>query len=307
MHVYNASPTFVGNERAAIASPNGGVAPLMTTTEAILTLRRDPEYADLIRDSYFDEDIFEAAERFRQSAEFIEAKTLMGPALNGGTVLDLGAGTGIASYSLARDGARLVYALEPDPSEVIGRGAIARLKRDLPVQILDCFGEEIPLADGAVDIVYARQVLHHSRDLNCNLSECARVLKPGGIFLGCREHVVDNQEQLETFLREHPVHRLAGGEHAFALQDYIRAIQSSGLMLIRTLGPFDSMINAFPVVRTDDGLRHVVREALRERFGALGAILHFVPGVDAVVRARLNRFPNPGRLYSFLAVKPAAR
>jgi hypothetical protein len=41
-----------------------------------------------------------------------------------------------------------------------------------------------------------------------------RVLKPGGIFLGCHQHVIDDKEPLAIFLRSHPVHLLAGTENA---------------------------------------------------------------------------------------------
>jgi hypothetical protein len=51
-----------------------------------------------------------------------------------------------------------------------------------------------------------------------------RVLKPGGIFLGCRQHVIDNKEPLEMFLRSHPVYLLAGTENAYQLSQYEEAI-----------------------------------------------------------------------------------
>lgn len=276
----------------------------MTTTEAVSFLRRDPQYASVIRDSYLDEDVQEAAERFRHSGEFAEVCALLGTRLGDGKVLDLGAGTGIASYALARAGAALVYALEPDPSEEVGRGAIARLRADLPIELLDAFGEQIPLPDETVDAVYARQVLHHTRDVAGTLRECARVLKRGGVILVCREHVVDDEEQLREFLADHPIHRLAGGEHAYPLGTYVAAIESAGLSLEKTLGPWDSLINAFPTFKTRDELAELPRTVLKQRLGLVGTLAAFVPGVRPLVWKRIKRQAFAGRLYSFLARKP---
>jgi SAM-dependent methyltransferase len=275
----------------------------LTTVEAVRQLRGDPRYAAVIRDAYLEEDVGAAAERFFRSAEFAEVRALLGERLRRGKVLDLGAGTGIASYALARSGAQVVYALEPDPSE-IGRAAISRLGGDLPIHMLDAFGESIPLQDGEVDLIYARQVLHHTRDLCGALRECARVLKRGGLLLACREHVVDDERQLRQFLDDHPIHRLAGGEHAYPLEAYQSAFEAAGLNLERTIEPWDSVINAFPTVRTNEELTRMPKKVLDERFGRVGRLAGLLPIVRSLAWWRIKRYPVPGRHYSFLAVKP---
>ncbi|HYY58740.1 MAG TPA: class I SAM-dependent methyltransferase [Pyrinomonadaceae bacterium] len=276
----------------------------MTTDEAIIYLRSDPQYAELIRDSYLEEDARGCAERFTASEEFAKVRALLDPFIRDGEVLDLGAGTGIASYALARCGAKVVYALEPDPSDIVGRGVIRRLSDGLPVKLIESAGEEIPLPDASVGLVYARQVLHHTRDLTGTISECARVLRSGGKFFASREPVVDDDAQLKVFLDEHPVHRLAGGENAFPLDAYIEAIRASGLKLERVLGPYDTIINAYPELKTVAEVDRFPRKMLDLKFGRLGAFVAVLPGVKPLVRARLNRYPTPGRLYSFLASKP---
>ena len=189
---------------------------------------------------------------FCGSAEFAEVKRLLGPILHHAVVADIGAGTGIASYALHKSGASRVFAVEPDASDEVGRGAIERLREDTatPIEILDGWGEELPLPDDSIDVVYSRQVLHHAADLERFMSEVARVLRPGGVLLACREHVVDNDSQKREFLDSHPVHRLAGGENAFSLPQYLAAIAASGLVVRALLGPWDSVINAFPAVRS---------------------------------------------------------
>jgi SAM-dependent methyltransferase len=274
----------------------------MRLDDAVRRLRAEPAYADLVRDAYLGRDVADSALRFAGSGEFAEVRELLGAALSGAVVADLGAGTGIASHAFLAHGALRAVALEPDPSDEVGQGAIRRLPGGEAIEIVAAYAERIPLGNASVDIVYARQVLHHTRDLAAALRECARVLRPGGIFLACREHVVDDDAQLQRFLAEHPVHRLAGGENAYSLAQYEDAITGSGLRLERTVGPWDSVINAFPVVRSDTELRELPRTRLRARLGPLGAAAARVPAVVSLVRRRIER-PNPGRMYSFLARK----
>lgn len=275
----------------------------MTTEEAVLLLRRDPTQSDLLRDSYLDGDVPEAARRFAGSAEFAEVLRLVGD-VSGRTVLDLGAGTGVASYAFATAGARRVVALEPDPSDVVGQGAIRRLGRPDVIQIIEAWGEKLPFPPGEFDLVYARQVLHHARALDELVSECARVLRPGGLLLASREHVVDDEAQLREFLASHPIHRLAGGEHAYPLPAYIAAIGRAGLRLERVLGPWDSILNAFPSARTPEDVAEQPYRVLERKYGrALGRLAARVPYFLARTRRKL-RDRGAGRMYSFLATRP---
>ena len=94
----------------------------------------------------------------------------------GGKALDVGAGRGIASYALAREGFQ-VTSLEPDPSAIVGAGAIRALAAEaaLPISVVEEFSERLPFVDGAFDVVFARAVLHHTRDLEpCVLRDVSR-------------------------------------------------------------------------------------------------------------------------------------
>lgn len=102
---------------------------MLTIDEAVRQLRVQPKFSDLVRDAYLGADVRESARRFRASGEFAEVVRLLGPTLQGAVVVDLGAGTSIASHAFASLGAATVYAIEPDPSEEVGRGAIRALER----------------------------------------------------------------------------------------------------------------------------------------------------------------------------------
>jgi SAM-dependent methyltransferase len=271
----------------------------MTLPDAIRYLRSQPRFAELMRDSYLDGDVVGGAERFRESGEWRAVVQLLEGKIAGARVLDVGAGTGMASAAFVGSGAAEVIALEPDSSEEGGRAAISVLN-DPQIRVVEGLGESIRLPNASVDIVYVRQTLHHAADLPQMLRECARVLRPGGRFLACREHVVDNPKQLAAFVASHPVHQVAGTEHAFALPTYLAAIRDAGLTITRVWGPYDSVINAFPLVDSDAEL--AMAPALRlAKLGMIGRIAARVPLVTTLVRVLVNR--HPGRLYTFFATK----
>lgn len=275
----------------------------LSPTEAVRLLRESPAHATLVRDTYLDADVETAATRFSQSGEWAAVRELLRSRIQQSVVVDLGAGNGMTSRAFVAAGAAKVWAIEPDPSDEVGRGAIARCCRGIRVQSVEGFGEAIPLETEIADIVFARQVLHHTRDLGQTLRECARVLRSGGVFLACREHVAENPQELEAFLAAHPVHQLTGGEHAYRLAEYRQAITDAGLRIDRELGPWDSVINLFPAVNSDVEIQALPGQMLRERYGTLGAIASRIPFVVAIAAKRLRR-PRPGRFYSFLATKP---
>lgn len=99
----------------------------------------------------------------------------------GKSVLDLGCGGGFMAEPLAREGARVIGV---DPSAP----AIAAARRHaeeegLAIDYRVGTGEDLPVAEDAVDIVVCVDVLEHVRDLDAVIGEIRRVLKPGGLFL----------------------------------------------------------------------------------------------------------------------------
>jgi ubiquinone/menaquinone biosynthesis C-methylase UbiE len=91
----------------------------------------------------------------------------------GSDVLDLAAGTGKLTRSLATRGLR-VTAVEPLP------GMRSQFEHDLPdVVVLDGKAERIPLADAAFDAVLVGQAFHWFEPYAA-LDEVARVLRPQG-------------------------------------------------------------------------------------------------------------------------------
>lgn len=258
---------------------------------------------DLVTSLYWDEDVGAAAERFRHGSEFAEVSRLLTRRLPSRpwVVLDVGAGVGVSSYAFAMDG-NLVTAIEPDPSDILGRGAFERLRHQTAarMQCIDAVGEGLPVPDSTFDVVYTRQVLHHASDLRSMAREFGRVLRPGGVVLATREHVISRPDDLSAFLNIHATHKYLGNEHAYLLTEYLDAFVGAGFQKLDVLGPLSSVINRFPV--TDAQFARDCANRLERRFGV--RIARFLSS-QQVVRSVIARYLDsrsdaPGRMYSFL-------
>lgn len=268
-------------------------------------LRDQPDQHELVMASYYDDPLSDAAERYRQSEEWSAIRPLLP---NGkGTALDVGAGRGIASYALAHEGFQ-VTALEPDGSALVGAEAVRALAHEcrLPIEVAQEFSERLPFEDAQFDLVFARAVLHHTRDLRAACSEFLRVLKPGGRLLAVREHVISRPEDLDAFLKIHPLHHLYGGENAFLLKQYEAAIQEAGFFLERELRPLESAVNFAPYTLKSLQQEIAVKASRNLPFARdLVRITLGLPGVWPMVMPLLTHIDHrPGRLYSFVATRP---
>ncbi len=263
----------------------------MTWEEAVAWLREQPDRQELVRACYFDDPLPEAAERFSLGAEWQATGALLPP--SPGLALDLASGRGIAAYALWKDGWNVVAA-EGDQSPLVGAKAI----RELSAQtggwpVVRAWGEALPFADNTFDLVLARQALHHAQDLDKYCAECARVLKPGGIFVATREHVIDRPEDLATFLERHPLHRFYGGENAFAVEQYLHAMERAGLAVADVLGPLATPVNWAPA--EDAQIEEMADAAWRWPYAMSNA--------EKIADLQKD-LASPGKLYTFVARKP---
>lgn len=262
--------------------------------EAVIWLKNQSDKQELVMSCFYDDPLLDSVKRYHQSTEWKAVKNLLSD-LSKGRALDIGAGRGISSYALAKDGWQ-VTALEPDPSLVVGTGAIRTIVRSgYDIEVVEEFAENLPFDDNSFDLVYGRAVMHHAKNLDTFCREIFRILKPEGSFLLTRDHVIDRDRDLQLFLDTHPLHSLYQGEHAYLLSEYMRAIRNVGLKIQKIFLPYDSDINLFPSNR--DELRNNFSRKLKIN----------VPKTlfEYIVIPLLNlKNKTPGRLYSFMGTKP---
>ena len=274
----------------------------LSTEQAWLQLLETPGGRELLHSCYYGWNEIEACNRFVDSEEWQDVVRIIRRLHRPGKrALDLGAGNGIGSFGLAQQGYSVV-AVEPDPSRLVGYGALRSLMASsrLPIEHVDGYGENLPFANNSFDVVYVRQVLHHAQDLPQMLQEVGRVLQPHGIFIACREHVVDDADSLATFLADHPLHRFTGLEGAFSLRAYLDAMRVAGLRVEKVFGPWDTVINHYP--KSNAEVRTIARQSAVHRFGSIGNFIARSQLYEKWYRRlRSKRDRRPGRLYTFVA------
>ena len=159
----------------------------------------------------------------------------------GKAVLDLGCAGGFMAEALAARGAQ-VTGIDPaaeaiDAARAHARATGLRIGYDVGV------GEALPYDDASFDAVVCVDVLEHVADLNKVLSEIARTLRPGGVFLFDTINRNPLARLATITIAEDILRLLPRGTHDPAmfikLRELRRAMQGAGLVpgALTGLGP----------------------------------------------------------------------
>jgi SAM-dependent methyltransferase len=98
-------------------------------------------------------------------------------------VADIGSRDASYAVELHRRFGCRVLAVDPVPlHSKLAQQTVAEANLTRSIEVIEAGIEAMPLADGALDAIWCRDVLNHV-DIVAGLNECARVLKPGGGML----------------------------------------------------------------------------------------------------------------------------
>lgn len=134
------------------------------------------------------------------------------------TALDIGFGTGFPLTELAiRLGdSSLVYGIDPWKEAI----ELAKEKIDCygitNIKIIEGVAESILLADNSVNLITSNNGINNVSDMPKVLSECSRILKPGGQFvftMNLDKSMFEFYEQLECMMIEMGMHQEAEDMH----------------------------------------------------------------------------------------------
>lgn len=267
----------------------------MNWHDTIVSIQKSDIYKDLVLDTFISSDINLNVKRYSESQEFKEIKEIIRKIYSGRKIkiLDVGAGNGISSIALAKEG-HYVTALEPDNSDLVGSLAIrfGANTNKVKIEIIETYFEDLPEEYfNSFDLVFARQAMHHANSLDEFISSANKALTHGGHLFTVRDHVISNEFQKKIFLKKHPLHRFYGGENAYTLKEYLNSFSKNSFGVEKIFRPSSTSINYHPW--SIDRVKRKLPFFLRNIF--ISKIIF------SLLKFRMNF--QPGRLYSFILRK----
>ena len=155
-------------------------------------------------------------ERYRSAAEIVRREISLTPATR---FLDVGCGNGIMKFFFDQDEG-VWHGIEEWPERV-------ECCKNLGYQVtqfnMDTTG--FPFADASYDTVFASHVIEHLKDPARIIRECARVLKPGGIFLVATPTKPPLFAELINAWHHHMPKQSGETQHAFSARSLRRFVE----------------------------------------------------------------------------------
>jgi 2-polyprenyl-6-hydroxyphenyl methylase / 3-demethylubiquinone-9 3-methyltransferase len=140
----------------------------------------DNRWYDDLGSAWWDEDGPVGVLHDLKPALFAYFKNALGD-LKGLTILDVGCGGGLLAEQFAKEGA-MVTGADLSHGSLVAAAEHSRAN-NLMIDCVTSKGESLPFLDSSFDAVVTADFLEHVSNLDAVIAECARALKPGGVFL----------------------------------------------------------------------------------------------------------------------------
>lgn len=123
------------------------------------------------------------------------------------SALDIGFGTGfpLTEIALRLGENSTVYGIDPWTDAIIRAKKKIEYYQITNIRIIEGVAESIPLSDQSLDLIVSNNGINNVGDIDQVISECSRIIKPGGQFvqtMNLDKSMIEFYEQLEMVLSE---------------------------------------------------------------------------------------------------------
>jgi ubiquinone/menaquinone biosynthesis C-methylase UbiE len=149
-------------------------------------------------------------------------------------VLDVATGGGHTANALAPY-SKEVVALDLTPEMLKAAERFVTSNGHLHVKFVQGDAEKMPFGESSFDVVTCRIAPHHFPDIKAFVSEVARLLKPGGLFL-LDDNVAPEKDEWDTFYNKVEKWRDPSHYRAHKKTEWLKLIEENGFEIEQTLG-----------------------------------------------------------------------
>jgi 2-polyprenyl-6-hydroxyphenyl methylase/3-demethylubiquinone-9 3-methyltransferase len=182
-------------------------------------------------------------------------------ALTGLDLLDIGCGGGLVAEPMARMGAR-VTGVDASATNI----EVARLharREGLEIAYQAGTAEELAAKGASFDVVLALEIVEHVADIDLFVSECARMVRPGGILIMSTLNRTLKSYALAIVGAEYVMRWLPRGTHTWSKfvtpAELTRSIEDTGLTVIDVAGlTYDPLRDRWSENRGDTDVNYMV-------------------------------------------------
>jgi arsenite methyltransferase len=158
------------------------------------------------------------------------------------SAIDIGFGTGfpLTEVALRLGESSTVFGIDPWSDAIIRAKKKIEYYRITNIKIFEGVAESIPLDDNSVDLIVSNNGINNVRDINQVISECSRIIKPGGQFVqtfNLDKSMFEFYGQLEKALSELSMNKEIDLMHKHIynkrrpLEEMIAIIQNHGFLI----------------------------------------------------------------------------